>query len=242
MPTFQARFYEDHFPLGRLIASRANALCLTRRDLIERLGFGDRSVKGHQILAEIMTTGSVPSFVTILAAALELDKAVVDQVLHMTAWQQEAEHLQEMLAHEDLYGAAFRPHLHVATERNRPEPIFVAAMLTAEQLRLAYLPNKINSAGEAERDKVIRETIQRHYRDRRGRIPAFGKITGYFFVGIPGFAGMDFGLPYDRHGARTGEMVIVRRIPEATLGMRSGDTRLTGLLRNSAVTDLDDCE
>jgi len=64
-------------------------------------------------------------------------------------------------------------------------------------------------------------------------------ITDYI---IPGFGGMDFGLPYDRHGARTGEMLFVRRIPEATLGMRSGDTRLTGLLRNSVVTDLDDRE
>jgi hypothetical protein len=240
MPTFLPRFYEDHFPLGRLIASRANALGLTRRQFVERLGFDDRPAKGHRVLAELMTTGIVPPDVTTLAAALELDQAVVDGVVQLTAWQQEAERLQEMLVHEDLYGAGFRPHLQVKTERSRPEPIFIAAMLTTEQLRLVYLPEDINSADEVDREQIVREAIQRHYRKRHGAIPAFGRITGYFFVHIPGFGGMDFGIPYNRYGSRIGEMVMVRRLPEATLGTRSADTRLTGILRNSVVNDLDD--
>jgi hypothetical protein len=242
MSTFQTRFYEDHFPIGRLIASRAQFLGLTRRQLVERLDFDDRLAKGHQVLAEMMTTGIVPSYVTTLAAALELDQTVVDRVLHLTAWQQEAEWLQDMLVHEELYRASFKPHLHVKTERNRPEPIFIAAMLTVEQLRLVCLPEEIDSADEKEREQIVREAIQKHYRNRHGSVPAFGRITGYFFVCIPGFGGVDFGVPYDRHGSRTGEMVLVRRIPEATLGIRPADTRLTGFLRNSSVNDLNDHE
>src|SRR5215210_5855485 len=155
MPTFQPRFYEDHFPLGRLIASRAIALGITRRQLVERLGFGDRLAKGHEILSEMMTTGNVPSYVTTLAASLELDQVVVDHVLHLTAWQQEAEWQQEMLGHEELYRASFRPQLQVKTERSRPEPVFIALMLTAEQLRIVYLPTEIDPVGEEERNQMV---------------------------------------------------------------------------------------
>jgi hypothetical protein len=98
MPRFQARFYEDHFLLGRLIASRAIALGITRRQLVERLGFGDRLAKGYEILSEILTTGNVPSYLTTLAASLERDQTVVDGVIHLTTWQQDAEWQQEFSA------------------------------------------------------------------------------------------------------------------------------------------------
>jgi hypothetical protein len=68
MATFQLRFHEDQFPLGRLISNRAIVLGITRRQLVERLGFGDHLAKGHAILSEMMTTGVVPSYVTTLAA------------------------------------------------------------------------------------------------------------------------------------------------------------------------------
>src|SRR4051794_21983464 len=103
MAIFQPRFCEDHFPIGRLIARRANALGITRRQLVERLGFGDRPAKGHEVLCEVMLTGTVSQYVTTLASALELDQTVVDQVLQQTSWQQEAEWQQEMLAHEEIY-------------------------------------------------------------------------------------------------------------------------------------------
>ena len=46
MPTMPARYYEDRYPIGRLVFCRANALLLTRRGLAERLGFRDLT-KGH---------------------------------------------------------------------------------------------------------------------------------------------------------------------------------------------------
>jgi hypothetical protein len=46
---------------------------------------------------------------------------------------------------------------------------------------------------------------------------------------------VDFGLPYDLSGDPTGPMLSVPRLGEATLGTKRGDTRLTGLLRNSPI-------
>jgi len=68
-----------------------------------------------------------------------------------------------------------------------------------------------------------------------GRVPAFGGITGYVLVLVPGYGGFDFGLPYSVTGDRTGAMQKVERLGEATLGTRRGDTRLTGLLKDSPI-------
>ena len=56
----QPRLYEDRYPIGRLVLDRANALGLTRRPLVERLGFADRLAKGHRVLSEILLTETVP--------------------------------------------------------------------------------------------------------------------------------------------------------------------------------------
>lgn len=91
MPTMPPRYYEDKYPIARLIFDRANALGLTRRQLVERLGFGDRLAKGHRLLSEIMRTGTLPRYCTAIASPLEVDKTALDEILYATARQQEAE-------------------------------------------------------------------------------------------------------------------------------------------------------
>jgi hypothetical protein len=235
MPTMQPRFYEDRYPIGRLVLNRANALGLTRRQLVERLGFAGRLAKGHRVLSEIMLTGTVPFHVTALADALEVDRSVLDDVLSATARQQEAERTAQMLAREEGYRDRFRPHLRVRTERGIPFPIFVAALLGSERLRIVRLPEEINSLGENQRDEIVRESISMHYQDTAGEVPAFGRIEGYYFVRFAGFGAADFGVEYDVTGSPVGNMIAVRRVPEATLGRKRNDTRLTGLLKNDLV-------
>jgi hypothetical protein len=70
-------------------------------------------------------------------------------------------------------------------------------------------------------------------REKGGRVPAFGGITGYVLVSVAGYAGFDFGLPFSVTGDRTGAMQKVERLGEATLGTKR-DTRLTGLLKKSS--------
>jgi len=74
MAKFQIRFTEDFYPLGRVIVGRANDLGLTRRQVVERLGFGARLDKGHSVLSDMMTTGVVPPYLhsSTLADALEV--------------------------------------------------------------------------------------------------------------------------------------------------------------------------
>src|SRR5919199_5646253 len=103
MPTLQPRFYEDRYPIGRFILDRANALGLTRRQLVERLGFAGRLAKGHRVLSEILLTGTVPSYVTTLADALQVDGSFLDDLLSATARQQDAERETQLVALESNY-------------------------------------------------------------------------------------------------------------------------------------------
>jgi len=59
--------------------------------------------------------------------------------------------------------------------------------------------------------------------------------VGYILVLVAGYGGFDFGLPFSVTGDRAGAMQKVERLGKATLGTRRGDTRLTGLLKNSPI-------
>src|SRR6266446_7253414 len=85
------------------------------------------------------------------------------------------------------------------------------------------------------RDGIIKTVIIDHWRENGGRVPAFGGIIGYVLVLVAGYGGFDFWLPHSVTGDRTGAMQKVERLGEATLGKRQGDTRLTGLLKDSPI-------
>lgn len=242
MPTLSPRYCEDRYAVSRFILDRANALRLTRRQLVERLGFSERLAKGHSVLSEILLTGTVPLYVTALADALEIDQPLLDAVLSATERQLDAERKAELLARENKYRECFYPHLQVKTERRMPSPIFVAAMLPPERLRVVYLPEEVDSLEEDEREQLVRASIRRHYRTTAGKVPAFGRIEGYYFIRFAGFGAMDFGVPYSVDGSPIGDMMAVKRIPEASLGLKRGDTRLGDLLRNSGSNMIGDHE
>jgi hypothetical protein len=133
---------------------------------------------------------------------------------------------------ERAYRASFHPHLQVQTERQVPSPIFVAALLTVARLRIVDLPDAAVAANDEARDRIIKTIIIEHWREKGGRVPAFGRITSYVLVSVAGYGGFDFGLPFSITGDRVGAMHKVERLGEATLGVKRGDTRLTGLLKN----------
>jgi hypothetical protein len=51
---------------------------------------------------------------------------------------------------------------------------------------------------------------------------------------MPGYL-FDFGVSYDRNGDPVGPMQPVKRLGEAVLGTKRGDTRLTGVFRNTPI-------
>jgi hypothetical protein len=114
MPTMQARYFEDRYLIGRFILNRANALGLTRKDFVHRLGFRDLA-KGHQALSKLMLTGTIAPYITNLADALEVDRLLLDEAILATARQQEAERQRQLAQREEAYRADF-----VRTYRYKP--------------------------------------------------------------------------------------------------------------------------
>jgi hypothetical protein len=234
MPSImQARFGEDAYPIGRFVLDRARALGMGRTELVRRLCYPDIS-KGHKALTGFLITGTMPPLIAKhLTTALEVGKDLIDAVLLATARQQHNEARGQILARENAYRAAFRPHLRCETARTVPQPIFVAALIGTARLRLVALPES-GDASTDQRDRLIKRAIRDHYREQRGHVPAFGAIESYTFVVMPGYL-VDFGLPYHLNGDPAGPMRSVARLGEAALGIKRGDTRLTGLLRNSPI-------
>jgi hypothetical protein len=188
-----------------------------------------------------------------LAGVLEADDALVGFVIRATRWQKRDEaRLDHTLwkigdamwgkkrcrrvENERAYVASFRPHLQVQTERAVPSPIFVAALLTVARLRIVALPDEALTANDETRDQIIKTIITDHWRDNGGRVPAFGRIKGYFLVLVAGYGGFDFGLPFSVTGDRSGAMQKIERLGVATLGTRRGDASLTGMLKDSPIT------
>ena len=79
---------------------------------------------------------------------------------------------------------------------------------------------------------MVKQAIQDHYQAHKGHEVPFGAILSYTLVTIPGYL-VDFGYPFDTAGTPAGPMQEVKRLGEAHLGVKRGDTRLTGLLRNT---------
>jgi hypothetical protein len=116
-----------------------------------------------------------------------------------------------------------------------PSPIFVAAMLTVARLRIIPLHDKALTVNDKARGQIVKPIIIDHWCENNGSVPAFGGITGYVLVLVAGYGGFDFGLPFTVTGDRASAMQTVERLGEATLGTRRGDTRLTGMLKDSPV-------
>ena len=84
---FRVRHGEDGYPISRFITHQAMTLGLSRRDLACRLGYQKIS-NGHRALAEALTTGKVPIHMwRHLGQALEIEQAVLDAVMELTARQ-----------------------------------------------------------------------------------------------------------------------------------------------------------
>ena len=233
--TFQPRFGECRCPIGRFI-DRTRALGMSRSGLVRRLGYRNLA-GGHKVLSTALLSGVAASQIADhLASALEADEALLAVVIGATSQQRSDEAHRLRIEREQVYGDSFRPHIQVQTERRIPSPIFVAALLTVARLRIIRLPDEVIVTDGETRHEIVKTIILDHWRETGGHVPAFGGITGYALIVIAGYGGFDFGLPYSVTGDPAGEMQKVERLGEATLGTRGGDTRLTGLLKDSSVS------
>jgi hypothetical protein len=231
---FRLHFKEDTYPISRLLVYRARALGFTRSGLARKLGYRDLG-DAHKALANTLKTGTVPAHMRKhLSSALELDEGVIDSVVESTSRQRQDEWRAWLLAEEKEHMARFQPHLRTETARTVPQPIFIAALIGTARLRLVEVPSEIWEASADDRNLLVKQAIRDHYRAHKAHVVPFGAILSYTLVTLPGYL-IDFGYPFDIAGNPAGPMQEVKRLADASLGVKRGDTRLTGLLRNTEI-------
>jgi hypothetical protein len=77
----EPRHGEDRFAIGRFILDRAQALGLSRTNLVRRLGYTNIG-KGHKALTDLLIDGLLPPLIAEnLAAALEVEQQVIDPII-----------------------------------------------------------------------------------------------------------------------------------------------------------------
>lgn len=160
---------------------RATDLGLSRSEFVRRLGYQNMD-KGHRTLMRMLMTGVVPAQIgRVLAAALKVEPSIIEAALGEAALCHRAEEEARLHAEDAAYRAVFRLHLRAEVERAIPEPLFVATVY-GPALRIVPLPDEAWSTDDVARRRLIKRAIAGHYRRWRGRLPSYGRITGYVAV------------------------------------------------------------
>jgi len=135
-------------PITTLITSRCQELGLTRAQLVKRTGYKDVS-KGIRRLEELLL-GELQSnkyLIQGLPAALDLAANVIARAIEKTRRQIAQEE-------EAAWRASFKPHAIILTERKRPEPIFLAALIGVDRLlRVDFNP-------EGDHESFVQRALQ----------------------------------------------------------------------------------
>lgn len=169
------------WPIRILIETRRRALGLSKSDLVRRLGY--RNIDKGLRRLHLVCDGRFEHAEGLLRAlpdALELDPVVAEAAVAETL-----EQLQR--ARDAVWRATFVPHAAILTERTRPEPIFVAAVIGVHRiLRIDFDLNADRSTFVHQALVGIRARVRRWNRDSipnmplgNYQLPAFGHVTGF---------------------------------------------------------------
>jgi hypothetical protein len=164
------------FAIAALIESRSRDLGLSRAELVRRAGFKNIA-KGMRRL-DSLVAGDLETTRTLihgLATALDVPKPVVDQAMEDTRRQIEWGKQQAAEKEEAAWRAEFKPHAIILTERTRPQPIFVAALIGVENLLRLDFDTGGNPVGYV---KKAEQELERRLSRWKGTLPAFGRPTG----------------------------------------------------------------
>jgi hypothetical protein len=156
-------------PIEVLIRSRSNELGLRPTDLVLRSGYSNVA-KGLRRLDQLYAGNfdGASGLIERLPSALDLPKTTIEQAV-------EESRRQIAEAKEEAWRAAFKPHAVILTDRKRPEPLFVAAIIGIDQLkRVDFEPS---SSPLTFIDQAL-DGLQKKLGRWKGQIPCFGKPTG----------------------------------------------------------------
>jgi hypothetical protein len=161
---------ENTFPINALVSRRCNELGLSPAQLIRRCGYGNVS-KGLRRLDQLRTGDFKHSagLIEKLPAALGVSPDAVQSAVNAT---------QQLIhdAEEAAWRAAFKPHAVLLTERERPSPLFIAAIIGIDELlRVDF---DLTQNPDSFRDQAI-DGLRQKLKRWHGNLPAFGRPTGF---------------------------------------------------------------
>ena len=115
-------------PIAELIASRLVEIGLQRPELVRRLGYNNIA-KGLRRLDDLCAGRfvHVQGLLAALPSALGLEPELITEAVRQTPQQLEEER-------ETAWRVSFVPHAVILTERTRPEPLHVAAVIGVGRL------------------------------------------------------------------------------------------------------------
>jgi hypothetical protein len=156
-------------PIHALISKRSEELGLSAVELARRFGYKNvsKSLRRLEQLCQGDLSRST-ALIYALPSALEVTAEVVRQAVDET--KQKLEETRERAWRE-----AFRPHAIILTERQRPEPLFVAAVIGVERLLRLDLDHSRDPATYVTQ---ARTALKQRLTRWKGVLPAFGRPVG----------------------------------------------------------------
>ena len=152
-----------------LVRRRCDELGLTQPELIRRCEYQNVS-KGLRRLEQLCSGDFKRSAGLIgkLPGALDVPSDVIKQAVAKSR-----QYLRD--SEEAAWRAAFKPHAIIVTERQRPQPIFVAALIGVDVLlRLDFDLSSSPATFLTQSLDGLRQRLARW----RGELPAFGRAVG----------------------------------------------------------------
>jgi hypothetical protein len=177
----------EPFALVTLIADRCHTLGLSHGDVIRRTPYRNSS-KGVRRLNELLAGDLTKTkyLIATLPAALDLAEDVVGQAVRITQQQLDDRKRRRLEANDAAWRTEFEPHAIILTERTRPQPFFVAAVIGVERILrvdLDVTANPIAYVGlalDGLRQKLAAWNSE--------QLPAFGRPIGIVVNYSPDFA------------------------------------------------------
>jgi hypothetical protein len=211
-------------PAATLIRNRCLELGLNKARLVRLAGYKNEA-KGIRRL-ESLIAGDLETtrrLIQGLPAALNLPTDFISGVVEQTRQQIAAMKRDGAEQAGMEWRDNFQPHAIILTERTRPEPVFVAAIIGAE--RLLRVDFDLDGEGESYVKKSL-EGVERRLAKWNGTIPAFGRPTGLIVNYAPNFA-----VRFDLRGTPQEIFGEAYRIGQASLLLRERSIPPGGLPR-----------
>ena len=164
--------WNTKYPIGRIVAKRADELGINRVELVKLLGYANTD-KGLRRFDKFIATGRITTHLLKgLPDVLGLDTVDVETASATT--RQQIADREEATVRE-----RFRPHILVLAKREDGKhiPAFMQAWFWEN--RVIELPNDFDSWSSSKQVGQAARIVRRHFGENGGEQGIWGTITGY---------------------------------------------------------------